>query len=58
VSTKSIGFGYLLDQAKSYSGTGNIFKNHELVMSEDLTDNDLVIRQINAAHILQRLLFN
>lgn len=27
-------------------------------MTEDLTDNDLVIRQINSAHIVQRLLKN
>jgi len=58
ISTNTIGCGQLLDNAKIYSGKGPILSNHELVMNDDLTDNDLVIRQINSAHILQRILSN
>lgn len=52
LSTNTIGFGQLLEQAKIYSGKGPILSNHELVMNDDLTDNDLVIRQINSAHVV------
>jgi hypothetical protein len=52
ISTNTVGFGQLLEQAKTYSGKGPLLNNHELVMTDDLTDNDLVIRQINSAHIV------
>jgi hypothetical protein len=56
ISTSSIGFGQLLSDAKLYTGKAPLLKNHEIVMTEDLTDNDLVIRQINYSHIISRLL--
>ena len=58
LSTNTIRFGELLESGRNFSGQGPILKDHELVMTEDLTDNDLVIRQINSAHIVQRLLKN
>ena len=58
LSTNTISFGELLESGRNFSGSGPILKDHELVMTEDLTDNDLVIRQINSAHIVQRLLKN
>jgi hypothetical protein len=44
LSTSSIGFGELLDHAKGYNGKAPILKNHNLCMTDDLTDNDLVLR--------------
>lgn len=56
LSTKSISFGQLLDQAPDYTGKAPLLKNHELFMTDDLTDNDIVIRQINVSHVIRRLL--
>jgi hypothetical protein len=45
-----------LEDAQSYTGKQPLLKNHELVMTQDLTDNDIVLRQINYSQIIARLL--
>jgi hypothetical protein len=56
LSTRAIGFGELLTSANAFQFKSPILKNHELVMTDDLTDNDLILRQINYSHIISRLI--
>jgi hypothetical protein len=46
----------LLNKSCAWDKASPIFESNEIVMHDDLTDNDIVIRQINSSSILKRLL--
>ena len=44
----------MIEKTKTWDMQSPILPYHELSMTDDLTDNNIVIRQINCAHILKR----
>ena len=54
IAHKSINFHELLDRTKTWDKKEPILPKHELSMVDDLTDNEIALRQINCAHILKR----
>ena len=44
----------MIEKSKTWDKKSPILPNHELSMTDDLTDNDIVMRQINCAPILRR----
>lgn len=56
ISLNTVGFGNLIERCSAWDKRSPIFDRNEITMVDDLTHNDVVIRQINAASILKRLL--
>lgn len=56
ISQTLMNFGEVIDKSKDWDQKSPYIPNNELFMTGDLTENDLVIRQINVAKILERLL--
>jgi len=49
-------FAEILENSKTWDFVGPILEQNELVMVEDLTDNNIVVRQINCTSILDKML--
>ena len=49
-------FNDVINKSKSWDGKTPYLGENELFMNKDLTENDLIIRQINASKIIDRLL--
>ena len=49
-------FDEVIDKSRDWDGKATYISENELFMSKDLTENDIVIRQINCSKILDRLL--
>ena len=54
IAEQSVSFSDLIEKTKTWDMQSPILPYHELSMTDDLTDNNIVIRQINCAHILKR----
>ena len=54
VSLKGVSFSELMERSKLWDKQSPILPRHELSMTDDLTDNEIIIRQINAVHVLSR----
>lgn len=52
----SISYDEILDKSKSWDKEKPLIESSELSRLYDLTDNDIIIRQINCSQILERLL--
>ena len=46
----------LIDKSRDWDGKSAYISENELFMSQDLTENEIVIRQINCSKIVDRLL--
>ena len=51
-------FSDVINSSKSWDGRSPYLSENEIFMTSDLTENDLIVRQINASKILNRLLRN
>ena len=49
-------YSEILERSKTWDFVRPILEKNELVMVEDLTDNNIVIRQINCTTILDKML--
>ena len=49
-------FSDVIKKSKSWDGKTPYLGENEVFMNNDLTENDLIIRQINASKIIDRLL--
>ena len=49
-------FNEVINQSKDWTGKTAYLAENELFMSKDLTENDLVVRQINSSKIMDRIL--
>ena len=56
ISLNTVRFGDLIERCSSWDQKSPIFERNEIVMVDDLTDNDVVIRQINSSSTLKRLI--
>ena len=56
LSLSGISFDEVLDKSKSWDKDKPLIESSELSRLNDLTDNDIIIRQINCSQILERLL--
>lgn len=56
LSLTGISFDEVLDKSKSWDKDKPLIESSELSRLNDLTDNDIIIRQINCSQILERLL--
>lgn len=56
LSLTSMSFDVLLEKSKDWDKEKPLVESSELSRSHDLTDNDVIIRQINCSQILARLL--
>lgn len=56
ISLNTVGYGDLIVRCSSWDKQSPIFPKNEITMQDDLTHNDVVIRQINASTTLKRLL--
>lgn len=56
IALNTVGYGDLIERAARWDKLSPIFPKNEITMHEDLTHNDVVIRQINASTPLKRLL--
>ena len=56
LSLSLMNFGEVIDKSKEWNAKSPYIETNELFMINDLTDNDLAVRQINASKILDRLL--
>lgn len=56
ISLNTVGFGNLIDRCSSWDKRSPVFEKNEITMLDDLTHNDVVVRQINASSTLKRLL--
>lgn len=50
-------YGDVMDKSKDWDSKTPYILGNELFMNSDLTEGDLVIRQINCSKIIDRLLF-
>lgn len=48
-------FSDVINKSKDWAGNSPYVPENELFMNKDLTENDLIIRQINASKIMDRL---
>ena len=55
LSLTSMSFDVLLEKSKDWDKENPLVESSELSRSHDLTDNDVIIRQINCSSILARL---
>lgn len=51
-----MGYGEILDKSRNWDENFPLIMKNELFANEDLTENDIVIRQINCSKVLHRLL--
>ena len=49
-------FSDVINKSKNWDGKSPYVPENELFMNTDLTENDLIVRQINASKINNRLL--
>ena len=56
LSLSGISFDEVLDKNKFWDKKKPLLESSELSRLHDLTDNDIIIRQINCSSILERLL--
>lgn len=56
LSLSGISFDEVLNKSKSWDKEKPLIESSELSRLYDLTDNDIIIRQINCSQILERLL--
>jgi hypothetical protein len=49
-------FDEVIDKSRDWDGKAAYISENELFMSQDLTENEIVIRQINCSKIVDRLL--
>jgi hypothetical protein len=49
-------FDEVIDKSRDWDGKATYISENELFMSQDLTENEIVIRQINCSKIVDRLL--
>lgn len=56
LSLSGISFDEILEQSKDWDREKPLLESSELSRLYDLTDNDIIVRQINCSLILQRLL--
>ena len=56
ISLNTVGFYDLIEKCSTWDKIKPIFDRNELVMVDDLTDNDIVVRQINASTTLKMIL--
>jgi phosphatidylinositol N-acetylglucosaminyltransferase subunit Q len=56
LSLTGISFDEILEKSKSWDKEKPLLDTSELSRLYDLTDNDIIIRQINCSQILERLL--
>ena len=49
-------YGEILERSKSWDFVQPMLESNELVMTDDLTDNNIVVRQINCTSILDKML--
>lgn len=56
ISLSLMQFNDVINKSKSWDGKTPYLGENELFMNKDLTENDLIIRQINASKIIDRLL--
>ena len=54
IAQKGMSFSDLIARSKTWDKKKSILPEHELSRTDDLTDNDIVVRQINCAHIFKR----
>lgn len=54
IAHKGVSLNELIDRSKTWDKKEPILPRHELSMTDDLTDNEILVRQINCAHILKR----
>ena len=56
ISLSLMQFSDVINKSKSWDRKTPYLGENELFMNNDLTENDLIIRQINASKIIDRLL--
>jgi hypothetical protein len=56
ISLSSMQFSDIINKSKDWDGSSPYIPDNELFMTTDLTENDIVVRQINCAKIIDRLL--
>lgn len=56
ISLTPMRYGEVIDKSKEWDLKAPFIAGHELFASDDLTENDLMIRQINCSKIVHRLL--
>ena len=56
ISLSLMKFDEVIDKSRDWDGKTTYISENELFMSQDLTENDIVIRQINCSKIVDRLL--
>jgi hypothetical protein len=56
ISLSLMQFSDVIKKSKSWDGKTPFLGENELFMNNDLTENDLIIRQINSSKIIDRLL--
>ena len=56
ISLSLMKFDEVIDKSRDWDGKAIYISENELFMNKDLTENDIVIRQINCSKIVERLI--
>lgn len=56
ISLSLMQFNEVINKSSDWDGKAPYISENELFMSTDLTENDIVVRQINCSKIVDRLL--
>lgn len=56
ISLSNMHFSDIINKSKDWDGKSPYIADNELFMNTDLTENDIVARQINCAKIIDRLI--
>jgi hypothetical protein len=56
ISLSLMSYGEVINRSRDWDQASPYIQTNELFMNEDLTENDIIVRQINCSQILDRML--